>query len=120
MKKGLVHEQIEIASASLKRRRKFEAGWYDDRIAELESALAVKRDDAIAEVRMTFESAAIDAWKSENARLQQCCTQRGARMQILKEWMDEQIDYKSGASMWDMFWESMMDDEAWFKDGVPK
>jgi len=50
MKKGMVQEQIEIASASLNRRRKFEAGWYDDRIAELEADLKKLRTDFCAVV----------------------------------------------------------------------
>ena len=59
--------------------------------------------------------------EAENEKLKKCCSQRGARMQILKEFMDENIDYKSGATMYEMFCESNKYFRDWFdKDGVPK
>jgi len=57
---------------------------------------------------------------AENKRLAECCTQRGARMQIMREWMD---NYEAGSlwtgSVWDALAE-IRDADKWFdEDGVP-
>ena len=55
-------------------------------------------------------------------KVQQCCTQRGARMQRMKEWMDVNDHEDSDKSCWEIFLYDECDEpESWFdKDGVPK
>ena len=55
-------------------------------------------------------------------KLEKCCTQRGARMQRMKEWMDVNDHEDSDKSCWEIFLYDECDEpESWFdKDGVPK
>jgi hypothetical protein len=61
----------------------------------------------------------IERLRLENEALSKCCTQRGARMQIMHDWMTNPTD--SGLSTeWEYFLDERPDAEAWFDaDGVP-
>ena len=52
----MIHEQIELASKSLRRRRKFNEGWYDKRIACLEEVMQAFIEE-------------VDSWGGESAIL---------------------------------------------------
>lgn len=60
-----------------------------------------------------------EAAEKENERLRKCCTQRGARMQIMREWMEQQTGL-GGPGEWWYFCEERPAAADWFdKDGVP-
>ena len=55
------------------------------------------------------------------AELEQCCTQRGARMQLMKEFMEKSIDYVTGEYVWEAFCHVNPEHADWFDDdGFPK
>ena len=85
------------------------------RVVELEAEV----ERLQAEIR-TLRNAGVNL-QEENDQLRKCCTQRGARMQIMKEWME---NFEAGSlwtgSVWDALCE-IRDSDVWFDaDGVPK
>ena len=56
------------------------------------------------------------------AALENLCSQRGARMQLMKKWMEENDHEDSERTCWQMFLYDFCDEpESWFDDdGVPK
>lgn len=70
--------------------------------------------------QLEFAERRMTELEAENERLAECCTQRGARMQIMREWMD---NFEAGSlwtgSVWDALSE-IRDSDLWFDaDGVP-
>ena len=58
--------------------------------------------------------------RQENEQLKKCCTQRGARMQIMREWINRHPQYMPWTN-WDAFLYQRQEAEDWFdNDGVPK
>lgn len=93
--------------------------------SEVIARLTRERDEALAEAQEQARLLGMSAereldLRTENERLAQCCTQRGARMQIMREWMREFPAYSHRyATMWDQF-AARKDALPWFDDdGVP-
>lgn len=104
------------------------------------NAEIVEKDEALAEMRELWLDAAdaffhwfggaildnyknlyeeCDQQKEEIRRLRECCSQRGARMQIMKWWMESNGDIIN--DVWPVFVEHNPGAEDWFdSDGVPK
>jgi hypothetical protein len=62
----------------------------------------------------------IERLRAENESLKKCCTQRGARMQIMRDWMDSNLGL-GGPSEWWYLVEERPEAAEWFDtDGVPK
>jgi hypothetical protein len=72
----------------------------------------------LAEIRMSR----IEKQQAEIDRLRQQVTQRGARMQVMREWMlDRELNGCDAAIAWWAFVEERPEAAAWFDDdGVPR
>jgi len=63
--------------------------------------------------------------EAEVEKLRQCCTQRGARLQMIRERLIGMSAGRGGLTLWDRLWELMnrrdqVDITSWFdEDGVP-
>ena len=59
--------------------------------------------------------------EAENEKLKQCCSQRGARMQLLMIFLKSRPCYDTMGSYWDVYLKLHPEAADWFdKDGVPK
>jgi len=84
------------------------------RIAEERAKELFKQDERINELIAAASEMvqAGDELRAENERLAKCCTQRGARMQIMRDWMRTYPPYSFRyTTLWDEF--------AAYKDALP-
>jgi hypothetical protein len=87
-----------------------------NRDAEIDR-LRAEYDDALQTI--TDMQSKFEAVSAENEVLKKCCTQRGARMQIMRDWMDSKRGIGPPAEWW-YFLEERPDAAKWFDaDGVP-
>jgi hypothetical protein len=87
---------------------------YKDEIERLQERLMAEQSESIMSREL------LDEARAENERLRKCCTQRGARMQIMREWLGSDRRVSGPPTEWWYFCAERPEAIKWFDDdGVP-
>ena len=68
---------------------------------------------------MRAQQREISQLRAENEALKKCCTQRGARMQIMRDWMDSKLGIGPPTEWWYFIEERPEAAKRFDADGVP-
>jgi len=100
------------ALAEVERLRKSVEDWHD-------ACVRAERNAAMSQEESMLHLDRIAELEAKVERLQKCCTQRGARMQIMREWLDSNRGLGPPTEWW-YFCEERPSAKKWFDaDGVP-